>query len=126
MKPRSSGRGYFKKTIMKILIIGLLFMAAYGIKELYFFAVWITESDDDEQIFDDEHDNIHARKIVRDGFVYYSPIENESENDVFEWHVNRFRVEGERIKHDINYGKTNFDFDFDRIDGLLSNDAESI
>lgn len=111
---------------MKILIIGLLFMAAYGIKELYFFAVWITESDDDEQIFDDEHDNIHARKIVRDGFVYYSPIENELENDVFEWHVNRFRVEGDRIKQDINYGKTNFDFDFDRIDGLLSNDAESI
>jgi hypothetical protein len=71
VKPRSSGRGFFKKTIMKILIIGLLFMAAYGIKELYFFAVWITESDDDEQIFDDEHDNIHARKIVRDGFVYY-------------------------------------------------------
>jgi hypothetical protein len=89
-----------------VIVIILLSMLAFGIHELRTFAIWaFTEHDDDDK--DDSEPELDTRKIFRNGYVYHSPIENELENDVFEWTVERFRVEGEELKKDEDFGRNN-------------------
>lgn len=84
-------------------------MLLFGLYELRMFAIWaFTEHDDDDDETHDPERDYDTRKIFGNGFVYHSPIENELENDVFEWTVERFRVEGDELKKDDNFGKNNF------------------
>ena len=49
---------------------------------------------------------IDLRKIHTKDYTYTSPIESEDyEKDSFEWGVKRFRVEGERLIEDVNFGR---------------------
>lgn len=91
-----------------VIVIILISMLIFGIRELYAFSIWAFtehESDEDEPEIEPEYD---TRKIFGNGYVYHSPIESELENDVFEWTVERFRVEGEELKKDENFGKNIF------------------
>lgn len=85
-------------------------MLAFGVRELVMFYIWAFEPyDDDEPETDDEIEpETRTRKILGNGFVYHSPIESEGENDVFEWTVERFRVEGDELKKDEDFGKNIF------------------
>jgi hypothetical protein len=94
---------------MGIVIIAIIIiMFLFGLHELRSFALWaFTEHETD----DDEPENepvTHTRKILGNGFVYHSPIESEDENDVFNWTVERFRVEGDELKKDNSFGKNIF------------------
>ena len=90
-----------------VLIFIIILMLLYGIYEIRLFSIWaFTEhEDDDDDETEPEHD---TRKIFGNGYVYHSPIENELENDVFEWTVERFRVEGDTLEKDNNFGKNIF------------------
>jgi hypothetical protein len=91
-----------------VIVVIIIIMFLFGLHELRSFALWAFtehETDDDEHEHEPEYD---TRKIFGNGFVYHSPIENELENDVFEWTVERFRVEGETLEKDENFGKNIF------------------
>ena len=90
-----------------VLIFIIILMLLYGIYEIRLFSIWAFtehESDDD----DENEPEYDTRKIFGNGYVYHSPIENELGNDVFEWTVERFRVEGETLEKDENFGKNIF------------------
>jgi hypothetical protein len=89
------------------IVFILVIMFVYGIYELREFFIWGFTKYEDE----DEPENepvTHTRKILGNGFVYHSPIESEDENDVFNWTVERFRVEGDELKKDDSFGKNIF------------------
>ncbi len=89
------------------IVFILVIMFVYGIYELREFFIWgFTEHDDDDE---PENEPVtHTRKILGNGFVYHSPIKSEDENDVFNWTVERFRVEGDELKKDDSFGKNIF------------------
>jgi hypothetical protein len=89
------------------IVIILLCMLAFGVHELRMFAIWaFTEHEnEDEPEIEREHG---TRKINRNGYIYSAPIDKEPENDTFEWTVERFRVEGEELKKDEDFGKNIF------------------
>jgi len=92
---------------MIILQFSAAVMLIYGIRELYLWVQFMRarrggEWDDEAQA----EESKDIRIIERNGFFYASPTQSEDkENSTFEWGVKRFRVEGEELVEDKNYGK---------------------
>lgn len=92
---------------MIILQFASTFMLLYGLRELFLWVQFMRAKRggewDEEQSEDPAQD---IRIIERNGFFYASPTQSEDkENSTFEWGVKRFRVEGEELIEDKNYGK---------------------
>lgn len=82
-------------------------MLLYGLRELFLWVQFMRAKrggEWDEEAQEDPAKDI--RIIERNGFFYASPTQSEDrENSTFEWGVKRFRVEGEELIEDKNYGK---------------------
>jgi hypothetical protein len=90
--------------------LAFILMTLYMLKEFYLWVTWLRakrggELDDDLQ--DPANtENVNIRQIERNGYIYTSPTQREDkENSTFEWGVKRFRVEGEELVEEKNYGK---------------------
>lgn len=96
---------------MIILLLSATFAFFYGLYELWLWYIFISSprgEEAEEEACTNEPNDI--RIIERNGFFYTSPTQYEDkENSTFEWGVKRFRVEGEGLIEDRNYGK-NSDF----------------
>jgi len=88
------------------LTAAAIVMFFYGFYELISWAKWLRHERGEPEEIPEEKIITDLRKIHTKDYTYTSPIESEDyEKDSFEWGVKRFRVEGERLIEDVNFGR---------------------